>query len=128
MYFPNQRQITCYRENVEKDNIRLNNVFLCVYQENICEAMKNLTHTAFKVYVCLITNRSGYTIEFSPAHISQLSGLHPDTIRKAFKELQEKGYIECANEEKNLYMFYENERVKNRQKEKERRYNYYTGY
>lgn len=128
MYFPNQRQITCHRENVEKNSMKVNNLFLCVYQENLCEAMKNLTHTAFKVYVCLLFNRSGYTIEFSPAYINQLCGLHPDTIRKAFKELQEKGYVVAANETQTLFNFYENDKVKRNKENRERSYNNDYGY
>ena len=55
--------------------------------------MKSLTHSTFKVYTCLLFNKDLFTIEYSPSYISQLSGIHPDTARRAFKELEEKGYL-----------------------------------
>lgn len=104
MNYPNQRQITIHREAVNKNSVRL---FLCAYQDNITNACKVLSHSCFKVYVALLFSKNGYSMEFSPKYISQLTGLCLDTIRKAFKELQEKGYILPANETGTLNDFYE---------------------
>lgn len=104
MYFPNQKQIIINRELVKKNAVRL---FLCAYLDNLSEAMKNLTHTGFKVYLALMFNRNGYAIEFSPAYISQITGMCVDTARKGLKELEAKEYLIPTNKTKTIYNFYE---------------------
>lgn len=104
MYFPNQKQIKINRELVKKNAVRF---FLCAYQDNLSEAMKHLTHTGFKVYLALMFNRNGYAVEFSPAYISQITGMCVDTARKGLKELEAKHYLIPTNETKTLYNFYE---------------------
>ena len=104
MYFPNQKQIKINREIVQKNAARF---FLCAYQDNLSEAMKHLTHTGFKVYLALMFNRNGYSVEFSPAYVSQITGMCLDTARKGLKELETKHYLIPENDRKNLYNFYE---------------------
>ena len=81
--------------------------------------MKKLTHTEFKVYVCLLFNKDGYTIDFSPAYIHELSGLNQDTIRKAFNALIDKGFLIKANDKETLFNFYETpqKRINNEKRE-----------
>ena len=95
-YYPNQKQITIKRENVEKskDNGRL---YLIAYQDNLIEAMNVLSPAAFKVYVCLLFNKDSFKIEFSPEHISRLANLCKDTVRKALNQLISAGYIEVKS-------------------------------
>ena len=104
VYYPNQKQITIHREMVNKNSMRL---FLCVYQDNLTTACKVLTHSGFKVYVALLFSKDGFSLEFSPKYISQITGLCLDTIRKSFRELQKKGFIIPANETETLFDFYE---------------------
>ena len=103
-YYPNQKQITINRELVKKNTPRF---FLCAYQDNLSEAMKNLSHTGFKVYLALMFNRDKYAIEFSPKYVSQITGMCLDTARKGLKELESKFYLLPSNETKTMYQFYE---------------------
>ena len=104
MYYPNQKTITINREKVEKVNAN-GRLYLVAFQDNLCAAMKNLSHSTFKVYTCLLFNKDLFSIEYSPAFISQLSGIHPDTARRAFRELEEKGYINQIDN--HSFVFYE---------------------
>ena len=104
MAVPFQKTININKERVAKQSSRL---FLCCYQDNIETAMKSLTHTAFKVWVCLMFNRDGYTIDFSPAYVAQITGLCLDTARKAMKELIQKNYLIPTNDKETIYNFYE---------------------
>lgn len=109
MFYPNQKEVVINREMVNKSSTRL---FLCAYQDNISNAMKILTHTAFKVYICLLFNKDKFSVEFSPAYLSQVSGLCLDTIRKAFAEMEKKNFIVAANETRTLFNFYETPQMK----------------
>lgn len=79
--------------------------FLCVYQDHLIQAMNNLTHTAFKTYLCLLFNKDRYAFSFSPEYISKIAGLHQDTATKNRRELEEKGYLVLRSGD--LYDFYE---------------------
>lgn len=109
MAVPFQKTITINKEKVVKQSSRF---FLCCYQDNIETAMKALTHTAFKVWICLMFNRDGYTIDFSPAYVSQTTGLCLDTARKAMKELIQKNFLIPANEKETIFNFYETPQIK----------------
>ena len=91
-FIPNQKIIRVNREKVDKvaSNGRL---YLIVYQDNLLAAMRNLSHTAFKVYVYLLFNKDGYSVAYSPEYIHKQANICKETARKAFKELQDKGYI-----------------------------------
>lgn len=93
MYYPNQKQISIIRESVEKSKTN-GRLYIIAYQDNLIEAMNCLTPAAFKVYVCLLFNKDGYKIEFSPEHLSKLTGLCKDTVRKSIAQLIRCGYIE----------------------------------
>ena len=66
--------------------------------------MKNLSHTAFKVYVYFLFQKDGYSICYSPEYLHKAANMCKDTARKAIKELIEKGYID---ENEKGYEFYE---------------------
>lgn len=90
-FIPNQKTVRINREKVDKvsGNGRL---FLLAYQDNILEAMK-LSHTTFKVYIYFLFHKDGFNVAFSPEYIRKATNVCKETARKAFKELQEKGYI-----------------------------------
>ena len=106
--YPNQKQIKVMRENVVNSKIN-NRPFLVAYQDNLKEAMLNLTPAAFKLYVCLLFNADGYKLRFSPENIHKMTGLCKDTIRKALTQLEQKGYIESIDWYR--YVFRENKNI-----------------
>ena len=102
MFYPNQKQITIIRENVEKTK-NTGRLYLIAYQDNLIEAMNLLSPAAFKVYVCLLFNKDGYKVEFSPEHLKRMTGLCKDTVRKAVGQLINCGYIEELKENKLVF-------------------------
>lgn len=104
MFYANQKQIVIHREKVIKTSGKK---FLCVYEESLKRAFKSLSNSAFKTYIYLLNNRDGYSLEYSPAAISAETGLSLETIRRNFKELEEKRFLIKSNDRNNLYDFYE---------------------
>lgn len=102
-YIPNQKIIKINREKVDKvaSNGRK---YLIAYQDNLYEAMGKLSHTAFKVYLFFLFNKDGFSFAYSPEFIRKQANVCKETARKAFKELQEKGYIISTSRG---YEFYE---------------------
>lgn len=107
-YIPNQKVIKINREKVIKGATG-GRLFLVAYQDNILAAMKNLSHTAFKVYIYLLFQKDGYSVCYSPEYLRKAANMCKDTARKGFKELIEKGYID---ENERGYDFYEQPRRK----------------
>ena len=103
-FYPNQRQIVINREVVQRGSAG-NRVFLVAYQDNIINAMETLSHTAFKVYLCLLFNKDQYSVEYSPEHISRIAGMTATTARKAFKELEENYFLVRVDDKH--FLFYE---------------------
>ena len=99
--YPNQKIIKVRREKVDKSK----GTFLNIYESSIEEAMNILTNSAFKVYICLVSNADGYRFSLSPTAIKDKTHLCLDTVRKALKELEIKNYIKYV--EGNQYEFYE---------------------
>ena len=102
--YANQKQITIKRENVSESKAN-KRPYLIAYQDNLQQAMLDLTPAAFKVYIALLFNADGYRLDFSPEHIKDLTGLCKDTIRKAMTLLELRGYIKTL--EFNKYIFSE---------------------
>jgi len=102
--YPNQKRIIIHRESVEnaKGNTR---PYLIAYQDNLLDAMRLLTAAEFKIYLCLLFNKDGYPLDFSPEHIHNLTGVCKDTIRKALNRLEQLGFLEYDGNSK--YDFYE---------------------
>lgn len=63
------------------------------YQDNILDACKDLSNSAFKVYMALILNKNNYIMDYSPEGLHLLTGLCRATAKKALVELQVKYYI-----------------------------------
>ncbi len=104
MYYTNQKQITIKKESVQGSKM-YKMPYLISYKANLEDAMKDLTATAFKVYICLLCNKNNYTIEYSPEHISRIAGICKDSARKALTQLEQKGYLKQIND--HLYVFRE---------------------
>ena len=103
MEYANQRQVIINRDVVVKGGN--GRAFVVAYNDNLIDAMQSLSHTAFKVYLCLLLNRDKYTLDFSPEYISKTASVHPETVRRAFRELIEKGFIIQLDDKH--YLFYE---------------------
>ena len=91
-FIPNQKIIRVNREKVDKVAAQ-GRLYLIVYQDNLLYAMKDLSHTAFKVYMYFLFNKDNYSVAYSPEYIHKQANICKETARKAFKELQDKGYI-----------------------------------
>lgn len=104
MFYPNQRYITINRENVNSSK-KTGRLYMIMYQDNIKYAMRDLSASAFKCYLTLAMQKDRFIMDYSPEQISSVAAIHPNTCRKAMKELQEKGYL-IQIDEKN-YNFYE---------------------
>lgn len=103
-YIPNQKIIRVNREKVDKV-ASSGRLYLIAYQDNLLSAMKDLSHTAFKVYIYLLFNKDGYSVAYSPEYIRKQASICKETARKAFKELVEKGYIEETDRGLNFYEY-----------------------
>lgn len=109
---PNQRLLTIRRESVkknEKDNNGKPVLYTVLKNDNLYAAMKTLPHREFKLYMALVSlcSREDFTLAFSPQHLSELTGMSDDIIRKAFNELITSGFIVHSPEAKNHYEFHE---------------------
>lgn len=102
-FIPNQKIVKVNRERVDKVSSN-GRKYLIAYQDNLFDAMKNLTHTTFKVYLYFLFNKDGYSVAYSPEFIKKQANVCKETARKAFKELSEKGYIIATDRG---YEFYE---------------------
>ena len=102
MLYPNQRGIKIHREIIKKE---YKEPFLTVKSSNLFYAMRDLSNSAFKVYIYFISNKNDYIMGISPAAINNETGVCVETARKAVKELEIKGYIVMSDYLK--FQFYE---------------------
>lgn len=121
MYYANQKQVTIKKEIVQESK-KNQMPYLIAYKANLEDAMKDLTATAFKVYVCLLCNRNNYTIEYSPEHISRITGICKDSARKALYQLEQKGYLKQIDD--HHYVFRENHFISFEEKKGDYGYGY----
>ena len=92
MIYPNQRFIEIHKEIVSQTKSR-GRYYLIEYTDNIIDACKALSASAFKVYIAIILNKSGYTIDYSPEYLRTITGLCRATAKKALVELEEKNFL-----------------------------------
>lgn len=103
---PNQRVVTINRNNPEKGGKQ----FLSIYTETLAAASRILAgEVAFKLYIYLSANKDKYESYFSPQNFSNVYGCSVDAARKAFNQLEEKGFI--VNKGNNHYEFYEEQQI-----------------
>lgn len=102
MSVPNQKKILIERtsELVRKDYLKVSNT-------NLKTAMYNLGSSAFILWIYFLDNSNGYTLDLYPVDFCNITGLSDSTYRRAFKELEEKGYLIHSKKQKNLYLFKE---------------------
>ena len=102
MSVPNQKTILIERVS---EYARKN--FLKVSNENLKSAMYNLSSSAFMLWIYFLDNSNGYPLELYPVDFCNITGLSDSTYRRAFKELEETGYLIQSKKQKNLYLFKE---------------------
>ena len=88
MSVPNQKKIIIERssENVRKDYLKVSN-------ESLHIAMYNLTPSTFLLWIYFTDNSKGYQLDLYPVDFLNLTNLSRSTYDRAFKELEEKGYL-----------------------------------
>jgi len=114
MYFPNQRCVSIQREEVKKANGRK---YLICYIDNLNRAMKELNKSTFQCYIYLLCNKDKYSVEYSTTHISMITSISAESARKAFLELEQKGYIVRSKDNNKFYNFYENPDMREEERE-----------
>lgn len=102
MSVPNQKKIIIERTT---DQVRKN--YLKVSNENLKSAMYNLGSSAFLLWIYFMDNSNGYPLDLYPVDFCNITGLSDSTYRRAFKELEDKGYLLHSKKQKNLYLFKE---------------------
>lgn len=101
---PVQNQKKIY---IERTSDKANKDFLKVSNENLLTAMYNLKPSTFLLWVYFTDNKDGYAMDLYPVDFCSKTRLSDSTYRRAFQELEEKGYLLKHKDKKNLYMFRE---------------------
>lgn len=94
--YPNQRVVTIFKTPCTTNFLQIDN-------EEWQAAASVLSYGAFKLYLYLAANMDGYAIALSPADMEEKMGLSESTYRRAFKELEGEGFLECKSG--NVYWF-----------------------
>ena len=84
--YPNQKVITIFKEDCKDDFLQVNNA-------NWQMACFNLTYSAFKIYLYMVSNKDGYSFALSYETINSLIPMNRKTYDKAIKELKDYGYL-----------------------------------
>lgn len=104
--YPNQKMVQVHRDMPKqtKDNPR---TFTAVYTDNIEAAATNLgtKHTAFKMYLYLLSNKDNYKFALSPQDFANKYGVSLKAAKDAVNDLIAVGYLVLR--EKKTYDFYE---------------------
>lgn len=106
MSVPNQKKIFIKRDS---DNARVD--YLKVSNDNLKTAMYSLNPSAFMLWIYFVDNSNGYNMELYPVDFMSITGLSDSTYRRAFKELEEKGYLIKSTKKKNYYLFKEKSEI-----------------
>ena len=102
MSVPNQKKIFIQRvsEKAAKDYLKVSNNSLEV-------AMYNLKGNAFKLWIYFADNKNGYAMDLYPVDFCTKAKVSDSTYRRAFEELENKGYLIKSSKQQNLYLFKE---------------------
>lgn len=98
---PNQKVIHINKE--------LKGSFVQLVIDDMAEAAQVLSPSAFKLYLYLAGNKTGYNLALSPQDFEAVYGVKVGTYRKAVTELAEKGYL--INRCGNIWDFYTKRRA-----------------
>ena len=102
MSVPNQKKIM-----IERSSDRTNKDYLKVSNDSLDIAMYNLYGNAFKLWIYFTDNKQGYSIDLYPVDFCTKAKVSDSTYRRAFEELEKKGYLIKSPKQENLYLFKE---------------------
>ena len=77
--------------------------FLQVGNDEWQKAARELSGSAFKLYLYLAGNKDGYDLALSQKDVESTTGLSKNTYHRVVEELETKGYLSCAKS--NVYTF-----------------------
>ena len=69
--------------------------------------MYNLKGNAFKLWIYFTDNKNGYAMDLYPIDFCTKANISDSTYRRAFKELEDFGYLIHSPKQENLYWFKE---------------------
>ena len=101
---PNSKIITIQKTDVMEER-KGDKVYLITCVDIIEAAASNLSNTAFKLYMYLLSKPNGCSFPFSSKDVSERYGCSVDSAREAFKTLETKGYITLEKNTKTNYIF-----------------------
>lgn len=104
---PNQTVINIHRDMPSRNEGN----FLMVKKENFAKAYRDLNATGTMLYLYLVGNADGYSLNFSPQAVNNAIGMPLSTARDQRKLLIEKGYLVPHKEGSNVFDFYEMPRL-----------------
>ena len=99
---PNQK-IVHIEERTKRDS---DNIYATTNIQALQAAMNNLNNSSFKLWCYLNKNQEHYQFELSQKACAEW-GIKKDSYYSAVKDLINKGYLICKNENSNIYSFYE---------------------
>jgi DNA-binding MarR family transcriptional regulator len=67
--------------------------------------MYNLDTSAFKLWIYFADNANGYFMDLYPVDFCSRTQLSKSTYDRAFKRLEDKGYLIKSTKQNNLYLF-----------------------
>ena len=102
MSVPNQKKILIERtsEKAAKDYLKVSNDSLEI-------AMYNLKGNSFKLWIYFADNKNGYAMDLYPVDFCTKAKVSDSTYRRAFEDLEDKGYLVKHPTKDNLYLFRE---------------------
>lgn len=100
--FANQRTII-----IKRDTDKTTRNYFKVSNNSLYEAMSRLDAKGFVLWTYLASNANGYQLDLSSADFCKKSGLSDSSYRRAFKDLQDLGYLKPLKENEQLFLFSE---------------------
>lgn len=107
--YANQNKVLIKRTIPEKGAKK---PFLCIYNENIEDAARELSNTEFKLYIYLVSNSNDYSFDYSPQHFANTYGVGLTASREAWRALIKKGYLTESATNSHYYTFTEQPQIK----------------
>ena len=101
---PNQKIISVLKDG--KAQCDTSHIYMKAQKESMFNAMKDLTPTNFLVWLYLASQSDNYTFGFSPAAISQETGLKKSALQEGIRVLIDHNYL-IQRTDSNIYDFYE---------------------
>ena len=99
----NQRIISISgKEACDKDHL-----YARVNKAALLKAMQELTPTNFEVWLYLASQKNNYTFAFSPAVVTEETGIKKSSLQEGIRVLIKEKYLIPRADNSNIYDFYE---------------------